>query len=162
MLPGLPLSIFCRPIKRKNNCILFPIQRYKVKPLFMRTPILLFFLFIFSINVFPQQIPVLTDSDMVNQSDFGKKIGWCKIKLDANFRVTTKESETKYEYYKFTTSGLSLFFEHKGNLTAVYKNENTDAKATLLDGIVDFYDPQMHLVNRYFFKNGFLIKELYF
>ncbi|HEY6162589.1 MAG TPA: hypothetical protein VI112_15275 [Bacteroidia bacterium] len=127
----------------------------------MRTPILLFFLFIFSTRLSSQQLPVLTDSDMVSPNDLGKKIGWCKIKLDASFNRTSDEKLAKYECYQFSAQKkffTNHFFDKKDNRKKIF-HASGEQDLKLLSGTLDYFDSRDHLVYRLVFQKGFIVKE---
>jgi hypothetical protein len=128
----------------------------------MRTPILLFFVCVSFTDIFSQQLPTLTDSDMVSQSDFGKKTGWCKIKLDASFNKTSDEKLVKYECYQFSGEKeltTVRYFKKKDRHKKVFHADPGQVDSKLLNGTLDYLDARDHITYRLVFREGLIVKE---
>jgi hypothetical protein len=110
-----------------------------------------------------QDVPTLTDNDLLHQEDLKKKSGWMKIELDSNFQAIKNNSAVKYAFYEFVND--------KGQYNSTYRDKlpfpknmkitflkNASEETGLLNGTVNFYDKANNIVLQYIFKNGFYIK----
>jgi hypothetical protein len=123
----------------------------------MKSRFIILIFLVSTLNSFSQDLPVLNESDLLQPKDIGKQIGWVRVSVDSLFKPVSTDGV--YSYYKFSSQwGYNSLLEHSGKFRIEYKKD-PKAAGKLLNGCVDMFDTEGHLVARDIFEDGFLVKE---